>query len=113
MDDQTWAQMVRDEHERRRSMEAKMPRERDDAAVLGALESMRSMRDFDGGGETVKMSRASWQETLERAIGPMAWGLTPEDLTPHGIGRMRARAATPEDTLLAVLVAGLHVRRAR
>lgn len=64
-------------------------------------------------GERARTALEVWQETLERAIGPMAWGLTPEDLTPHGIGRMRARAATPEDTLLAVLVAGLHVRRAR
>lgn len=61
-------------------------------------------------GERTRTALEVWQETLERAIGPMAWGLTPEDLTPHGIGRMRARAATSEDKLLAVLVAGLHVR---
>lgn len=62
-------------------------------------------------GEKTRSSLEMWQETLERAIGPMAWGLTPADLTPHGIGRMRAKAATLEDTLLAVLVAALHVRK--
>lgn len=51
-------------------------------------------------------------EDIERAIGPMAWGLTLEDLTPHGLARLYARGLTPRDILLAVLVAALHVRRA-
>lgn len=68
-------------------------------------------KSFEYFGERRARALEAWQETLERAIGPMAWGLTPKDLTPHGIGRMHARAATPEDTLLAVLVAALHVRK--
>lgn len=101
MDDQAWAQMVRDEHERRRSMEAKMPRERDDAEVLKALESMRSMRAFDGGGETVIMSQQVWE----------AWrGEVQDERRELLKSPAKPRVA---DVLLAVLVAGLHVRRAR
>jgi len=52
-------------------------------------------------------------EDIERAIGPMASGLTPEDLTPHGLARLYARGLAPRAILLAVLVAALHVRRRR
>lgn len=52
-----------------------------------------------------------WHAVLERAVGPAASVLTPEDLTRQGIGRLHAQAASRKDVLLAVLVAGLHVRR--
>lgn len=100
MDDQAWAQMVRDEHERRRSMEAKMPRERDKAEEQRQIDEMLEMlRRAGGGGDTVIMSPRVWQtvrgevrdEQRELATSPAKTKVT--------------------DVLLAVLVAALHVRR--
>lgn len=102
MDDQAWAQMVRDEHERRRSMEAKMPRERDvDGEQREIGKMLELLRRADGGGETVIMS-------------PQMWGVLRGEVHDERRELLKSPAKPKAlDTLLAVLVVGLHVRRTR